>query len=283
MSELNEAIKTGVKYAIPGLVRQQFQPRKIHAFCLGTPKSGTTSLAGMFRANYRADHEPERASIVDVMYAHYSGQLSDEGLCLYLKKRDKRLWLEIESNCFLGYRPDLLYRVYPQAHYILTVREPESWLGSIFDNNINFPRTDSHTVRRWHDVFFEPQKFSYGPHDQVLREQNLYPLDAYINYWINANRSACEAIPGEQLLILGTRQIKKNVDSIAKFLGVASDSIRVGESHLHKTRRKHSVLELLDPAYIKDRLESVCGELYASLKFGHDSLPAQDRANSISG
>jgi hypothetical protein len=276
VGEVNEVIKTGVKYAIPGIIRQQVQPRKIHAFCLGTPKSGTTSLAGMFRANYRADHEPERASIVDAMHAHYNGQLSDEALCQYLKKRDKRLWLEIESNCFLGYRPDLLYRVYPHAKYILTVREPESWLGSIFDNNVNFPRTDSHTVRDWHDVFFEPHKFDYGPYEKALRDHKLYPLDAYINYWVNANQSAHKAIPGEQLLILGTKEIRQNVDLIADFLEVSVDSLVAGKSHLHKTRRKHGVLDLLDPTYIKDRLESGCGELYASLQSAHDLAIAEN-------
>ena len=265
MSELIDTVKAGAKCAIPATVRQQFQPRRIHAFCLGIPKSGTTSIAGMFKSNYRVFHEPKRPKIVAKMYAHYQGELSDEGLCLYYKKRDKQLWLDMESNCFLGYRPDLLYRVYPGSHYILTVREPKSWLGSIFDNNINFPRTESPTVRHWHDVLFEPHKFSYTRHDQVLKEHNLYPLDAYLNYWINANKSVLDAIPENRLLVLGTREITHKVQLIADFLGVPADTLEVEGSHLHRTRRKHSITDLIDPDYLAERLEAECGELHKRL------------------
>jgi len=107
--------------------------RKGRVFALGPPKSGTTSIASIFRDYCRADHEAHRPQTVAEMYRHFTGQLSDDDLMATYRARDKQLVLDVESNCFLTYRPDLLAATFPDSRFIIAVREPRAWLTSIVD------------------------------------------------------------------------------------------------------------------------------------------------------
>jgi hypothetical protein len=77
--------------------RRIVQKRKIHAFCVGTPKSGTTSIPSMF-ANYRTRHEINDTFIVSLIRKSLDKQISTNELEAILQKRDKRNWLEMESS-----------------------------------------------------------------------------------------------------------------------------------------------------------------------------------------
>ena len=244
---------------IPNTVRQKLHPRKIQAFCVGIPKTGTTSVAGMFKQRYRANHEPEYTIMVDKMYQHYHHRLTDYKFCRFLKKHDKRVWLDINSSCFLGYRPDLLYRAFPNAKYILTVREPLSWLKSMFNSNIKYPAS-IRLFARWHEVFFEPHKFSYTRYEAILKEHNLYPLDSFLKYWVSANSSIKQAIPDNQLLILNTRQLKDSTHSLADFLTIDNDSINAQTTHQNKTEKKYDIVNMIDANFLQDRIYTLCDE-----------------------
>ena len=74
------------------------------AFCVGQAKAGTASLAGLLSANYRAAHEPERAETLDLDY--------------------DVAW----ANQFIV---DHLLAVFPEAAFIVLIRDCHTWLQSI--------------------------------------------------------------------------------------------------------------------------------------------------------
>jgi len=252
--------KNLIKDLTPSFLRQILSPRKLNVLCIGTPKSGTTSIANLFSNGYRYEHEGERYPHVVRIFEHYSGNISDKEYQQHLIKRAHRLWLDIESNCFLGYRIDLVYKVFPKAKYILTIRDPFSWLNSIFDNNLNFPFNKGYTEKLWHECFFKPKQYKYSAKESILEDLKLYPIDAYLNYWVDANKTAIDAIPSTQLLVLHTNQISHNLGELSEFLNIKEDSLNKERAKMNVTEKKHNVMDKLDHEYVKERIEVVCGD-----------------------
>lgn len=264
MSPKQPILKNLLKDLTPAFLRQIISPKNLNILCIGTPKSGTTSIANLFSQGYRYEHEGERYPHVKSIHDHFSGNISDETYKKHLKKRAHRLWLDIESNCFLGYRIDLVYKVFPKAKYILTIRDPFSWLNSIFDNNLNFPVNNGFTEKLWHEYFFKPNQYDFSSNEIVLKDLNLYPLDAYLNYWVEANKTAIDAIPSSQLLIIYTNQISHKLDELSKFLNIDENSLNTERSKMNVTERKYNIMDKLDTLYVKERIEAVCGEFINS-------------------
>lgn len=260
-------MKNLLKNLIPPAIRQKLTPRQLNALCIGAPKSGTTSIASLFSSRYRYGHESERKEHVEIIFSHYLGKITDKQYVNYLIKRDNRLWLDIESNCFLGYRADLVYKAFPLAKYILTIREPKSWLESIFDNNINFPISQSITMQRWHTFFFKPEKYTYSDKDSILEEYLLYPIDAYLNYWVTSNNLVINSIPKQQLLVLSTRSISDSLPTLADFLDLPVKTLNNKKTRANVTESKHRILDKLDPYYVNERVETVCGNFIEKYSF----------------
>ncbi len=262
-------IKKCVKDLFPTFLRQLIQPKRLNVLCVGTPKSGTTSIANLFSKGYRYEHEGERYEHVKCIFSHFSGDISDDKYQQHLEQRAKRLWLDIESNCFLGYRIDLVYKAAPDAKYILTIREPYSWLKSIFDNNINFPINKGFTEKWWHNFFFKPDQYTYSGKESVLKEFKLYPIDAYLNYWVDANKSVIDTIPDSQLLILYTDQISDDLNKISSFLQIKENSINKKRTRMNVTDKKHHVMKKLDQQYVRERIDAICNKFITSYSLDH--------------
>src|SRR5262245_60727386 len=79
-------------------VRLATWSRRFHAFGVGTPKSGTRSLAGLFERSFRAAHEPDVEPVVEMMDQMIHGRVDREGLERFFHRRDRRLRLELESS-----------------------------------------------------------------------------------------------------------------------------------------------------------------------------------------
>jgi len=66
IKEYNKAIRSFKFGNYKHPLRIIFQKRAFHAFCLGTPKSGTHSIANMFKG-YRASHEPNEVFMINLI------------------------------------------------------------------------------------------------------------------------------------------------------------------------------------------------------------------------
>lgn len=249
-----------LKAMAPAALLQWAYPRTMRAFCIGTPKSGTTSIAGIFNVNFRADHEPHEREFIAKMREHFRGEVSDDQYVRWLQIRDKRFWLDMEANCFLGHRPDLLRRAFPEAKFLLTVRHPERWLDSVFDNNLNYPATLGPGEAGWHEVLLRPADFSYSAGDEPLRSVGLYPLAAYLTYWSRSNAEALDTSPTEDVLVVETEQIDGRRAQIADFLGIPLESIAQDHGRHNVTTQKHGALATLDPDYVEESIASLCGD-----------------------
>ena len=256
-------IGRAVKVVLPEAVLQRAIHRQMRVFCIGTPKSGTTSIARIFAEGYRWDHEPDVRTNCRVLNRHYKDRISDEEYLRFLRRRDRQFWLDVESNCFLGYRPDLLLEAFPEARFILPIRDPRSWLHSMLNAHVQFPPEPGTGFRDFHEVFFPDDGVPHRPDEAPLAERGLYPIRRYLDYWLRHNRTILETIPAKQLLLLRTESISESLDSIASFLGVPEDTLGVKTTHANRTKGAESLLDLLDARTVEAETDRVRTELLA--------------------
>jgi len=261
------ALLTSLRPAL-GRVRRRFQalpppgwrglpPRRFHAIGLGTPKSGTMSLAGIFADRYRAGHEVEWGPTIDLLLGFARGAINDVDMVRELVRRDRRLQLEFEASCFLAQCPGLLAAAFPETKFILTIRHCRDWLDSILDNNMRYRRSHDRYTAGWHDVLFQPHQFSYAGLDSPLADRGLYPLDAYITCWVATHERVIREVPADRLLIVRTDEIGARLGDIAAFLGLDTATLDQSRSHLNVTSHRLGMVDLLDADYVDARIQAL--------------------------
>lgn len=206
-------------------LRNFARPRAFQAFCIGTIRSGTTTMAKVFE-HYRSEHEVDCNRLVPMTIAAYRGELDERVSRNYLKRRDSEYWLEMESAHFLAYHSHTLVDIFPQAKFILTIRNPIEWLKSAVNHHHRHPLSAVKPI--WVD--FRATAFGrfageYSPEENALKENGLYPVHAYLKYWYEHNAKVLANIPASRLLVVRTRDISVSLPGMAQFVGCPPDSL----------------------------------------------------------
>ena len=240
------------------------RPRRIHVYGVGAPKTGTTSIFSLFSKNYRSVHEAHLIQTTDLLEKRVKGSIDRQQLTKEIRRRDRRWRLECESAHYIAHFCDVLAKVFPRAKFILTVREPRSWLRSMIDQCIKKPRSGflkDGGLDQWvriRDMCFGSPPDKYAPPESVLAKHNLHTLDGYLAYWARHNRMVLDAVPHDRLLVIRTRDLSKSIDRIASFADVASTTLSRGKSHSNKARKKHGLLNEIDEHYVQKKINEHC-------------------------
>lgn len=229
-------------------------------FCVGDEKTGTHSVAGLFAA-YRAEHEPEAHDLRPLVEARLRGDLPDGELERYLDAKDARRPLDVDSSFLNGEIIDVLVPRYPGARYVLTLREPRSWLDSKINQMVTYKSP------RW----LELRALRHGPpeghppEEAALAERGLPTLDGFFSEYARFNAQVVAHVAPERLLVLRTPDIRAHADRLAAFAGVPVDTLDLERSHEFQGPVKHHVLDELDPAHLDAKLHEHCDALVLPL------------------
>ena len=117
---------TALRADAPG-VRLVPRPR---LYGIGMGKTGTNVLASMF-AGVPAAHEPEAGDVIETLLDYEAGRRDWRALRNFVVDRDRRLGLAVDVSNLNIFLVDLLLELDPQARFVLTIRDPWSWLDSI--------------------------------------------------------------------------------------------------------------------------------------------------------
>ena len=110
--------------------------RKAHIYCVGTAKSGTHSIDQLFSGSFKTVHEVEPLQTITLISYLSNGLLEVDELKEFLKDRDKHLGLDIDSSQLNFFFLDYFLDIFPESRFILTVRDPYSWLESIISHRL---------------------------------------------------------------------------------------------------------------------------------------------------
>jgi len=205
-------------------------PRRFHTLCVGTPKSGTHSIANLFNANYRAAHEPDS---LDFIRYFLKENHQNSNFNQFLKERDRRLWLEMEASHYLVVVIDKIVKEFPDIKIILTIRDCYSWVNSQINQMLRTPRSPS--TEYWFDLrnyYFNnfPAKF-HAEEKSLSHLKNVYPLDNLFAFWHQHNSHVLKTVPKERLLILRTNELhtKKTQAQLSSFLEIKPESLLINQ------------------------------------------------------
>ena len=242
--------------------RKHRYDRSFLAFGVGLPKTGTQSLARILAKEYRAAHEPETWIVTHFLRRNSVAQnrlLTSTSCKELFQARDALLGLEFESNWILGLAIEALYSTFPKAKYILTIRDCISWINS--EINQKYVIGHRQPWRILSDYRYGPMRV-YRKEEIGLKEYNLYPVRSYFRYWSDHISLVLNTVPEENLLVVRTRDLSSELETIATFLGIPVESLDTTRSHSHKRIQKPlDIYELVDPDYLHAQAELYCKDI----------------------
>jgi hypothetical protein len=210
----------------------------------------------------RAAHEPEAEALIPMISRARNGRIPVGDLRQFLHERDRRLGLDFEASHLLGGFVEHLVDAFPNARFMLLVRELRAWIDSMINNQLNLRSWEGYAT--WQLVFhqyLERRDRRFPAEESALRELDLYPLSHYIRYWHEEVDRIVDSVPADRLLVLGTEGLADHAQRIAEFVGVSPDHVAVERSHGYKAPAKHNVLDSLDQAYLEQMLVAPVAEL----------------------
>jgi hypothetical protein len=240
--------------------------RRFQAYGVGMGKTRTTSLHKMFSLNYRSVHEPEYNILTPKIIAFAHGEIDQKKFTDYIKHRDRRLSLEIDSSSLNAFIIDILVTEFKDAKFVLTIRDCYSWLDSVFNQRIacfNFEKKNNIQLNReWLHFIYEKYQFKHAKEEQILANEGLYTLDDYLSSYKERHNKIFQTVPPERLLIIKTPEINQSIPKIAQFLDIPPESLLVNvRAHVRKEKDKYNLLAQIDRDFVREKVKFHCEEL----------------------
>lgn len=253
--------------------------RRFVAYCVGLPKSGTNSIAGLFAGSFRSSHEPRVQDLIRLIIDHQEGLVSESDLRKVLSRRDRRLWLELESSHPLHYFCRYLAEQ-PEAKFVLTIRDCYSWLRSELNQQLVGQGSGLWPALR--DLRYPSAVYAHRPEELALLRQGLPPVTACLAYWSNHIQTVTSAVPPERLLVLRTDQLSSSTVKLASFMGVNESDLDLSKIHLYsRPAKRFDAFSALSVDYIDRVAEEICSDVmkpfFPDIRRASDALSITDQ------
>jgi hypothetical protein len=187
---------------------------RFRAFGVGCAKTGTNSLAQMFATHYRAAHEPAKQDLLALILDH----AQDAQFAASVRDLLEPLDLEMNASQLNGYIVATLAALYPDAKFVLTLREPASWVRSFANHQLTRGELARGSLwARFRNLRFLGEDLPDG--------NALYTLDQYLRFWLSHNLNVLRSVPHERLLVVRTENLGAEIPRLAEFLAIDEAAI----------------------------------------------------------
>lgn len=254
---------------------------------LSLPRTGTVSIMAIF-APLGSAHEFMRAETIEQLYNWDEGAVSDKELDAFLLARAAALdemlsqqlgaqhRLNVDSATFLYNVQDRLFTLFPDAKYLLCVRDGESWLVS-FVGMLTFITESDHEVLKPREKYEKAMQKSFGPAftldifaDPEKLGERIAPvlpqLAEFWGKWTLETLQNLQRLPPERRLIIQTRDISDSLASLAALAGVPEAALDHERTHLNKDRQQHDFAALIGREKIRQAFAPWQAKVDAELK-----------------
>ena len=235
--------------------------RRCHVFGVGIAKGGTRSLAGLF-GRYRSAHEAAAASTIEALAAAAQEPAIVCDWTEWVRRRDVETGrLECDSSQLNAWYVEALVTAFPEAKFVLTLREPLSWLRSFVDHRL---------ARGLSPVWASLQELRFGrgkvAREGLLADYGLPELEALLGYWREHHQRVLASVPKERLVVVPLERLEASREAIARFVGVPAGTLEVGSARLNEAGARFAVVERLPQAWLESKAEQVTGDVWRELK-----------------
>lgn len=235
-------------------------PRRFHLYCVGTAKSGTHSIASVFSTRFRSKHEPYSEQALQTILNFSVGTIDQRAINRFIIRKEKQLHLEVNSSQLNYFFLPTLISQFPNSKFVLTIREPYSWLSSYINHQLGRGKVSSNW-QKFRDYRFDNSLYTFSQQELILKKNHLYPLDSYLSYWVRHNQDVIRIVPQDRLLILRTNQISKDLDKIADFVGIKKNMLSTHTSHTYRAVAKFNILEQMNNDFVTQKIVEHCQPL----------------------
>jgi hypothetical protein len=188
----------------------------LQVFGVGCAKTGTNSLAGMFAEHYRAAHEPEADALINLILEQE--KVPRAQFRSAVRALLDPLALEVNASQLNGYIIKTLVALYPEARFVLTLREPKGWLRSFANHQLKREALSPDSPwARFRDLRFGG--------DGTADPNAIYPMEQYLRYWLEHNARVIKTVPRERLLVVRTERLDDETPRLAAFLHIPESTI----------------------------------------------------------
>lgn len=242
--------------------------RSFHAYCIGLPRSGTHSVSYMLSRNYRSRHEPRAHNTIYHLLSYLEGTYSEKKIRRILKYHDDIIHCEMESSHYLHTVTEILVSIFPDAKFILTVRDPLTWMNSEIIQNqstIHYP-----VWKLLEDYRYSRYGNRFTKADEYLENiPYTHPVSSYLSYWSDHIDKVINTIPSDRLLVLNTKKLNNQLVSIAQFLDIPLESIE--PMHAHPARDKEfNIYDHVSEDYVIEIINKKCRKTIDLLSQNYD-------------
>lgn len=225
-------------------------------FSVGLFRSGTTTMWEMFARSFRADHEFQVQEEMDVFERRLKDSITDDEARAFIRERDAAKPLDLDScGAHFGVL-DILADEYPEAKFILTLRDVYSWMNSCVG------KMQQDFVGGWGSrAGTMVNCFNFLPDGGLFledRSQSKMCLEQMMKLWTWHTRRIQGLVPADRLLIVKTEELSQSVERIASFCGVEPGLI----DSLHSNPGPSTnFLACFDAERLEELVQLHCGEL----------------------
>jgi hypothetical protein len=253
--------------------------RRFQVYNVGIPKTGSTSMAGVF-SHYRSGHEFKFEETARVLVDHRRSVIDRARLRDFVLWRDEQGQLEMDSASFSFGYIDILVEAFSEARFILTVRDCYSWLDSL----LNMILASGTRMPEWM-LTYSRAVLDIPITREMIRSREAFVsclptlVDFCLAFWSRTNAALLAALPAERTLVLRTEEISDSIGAIAAFVGIPAGSLAPGRSHLFPSQRRFHLLLEVDATRLQIAADRHCSHLMG-LYFPESSVeafPAKDR------
>ncbi len=243
-------------------------PPRFRLYGIGLGKTGTISLCGMFGGRFRSTHEPDWRRIIRLALHPDGNRAGDFFHSQPLQALVAGWRWEMNSSTLNYHLLPLIRRLQPEAKFVLTVREPVSWVASMCRHESTRPRSthwDWWELRRFR---FRPDLYRHGAADAALDEAGLFSLEGYLRWYARQNRRAMELLPPESLLVVAVDRLSEpdEMARIAAFAGIDAAMLARERAHMHVSDTPFDLFGLVDRRAVEVAAEEHCGAVWSALR-----------------
>lgn len=227
-------------------------------FCVGLFRTGTTTLWEMFARSFRADHEFLIQEEMDIFQRCLSGSVTDDEVRAFVRERDAAKPLDLDSCGIHFGLLDILVDQYPEAKFILTLRNVYAWINSCVGKMYgDFVGGWGSRAGRLVNCFSFLRNDELGTED---RSNAKICLEQLMKAWAWHSRRVQKLVPSNRLLIVKTEDLSQSVNCIASFCGVDPASI----DSLHcNPGQSTNFLACFDSERLEELIQLHCSESMA--------------------
>lgn len=227
-------------------------------YCVGLFRTGTNTIYEVFKRSFRSAHEFMRMPTLMAFQGYVKGHLSRADYINYVKTRDAEGNLEIDSSGFNYAFVDILIKEYPDAKFILTIRDCYSWINSCMGYFYrNYYKEDGNFIGcLLNSIDHLPNnRFSWTD-----RSSYRVCIEQMVKMWSVVNTYMLSSIPAERLLVLDTEELSHSICDLAAFAGVSKEALDPDHANMGDSR---NYLECLDSAGLERLVGHHCSGLLA--------------------